>query len=107
MSNVPFFSIIVPVYNVEHYLGECIDSVISQTYEDYEIILIDDGSTDNSGSICDLYKKRFDNKIKVIHQKNGGLSKARNTGIFYAQGIYIIFLDSDDYFLDKNALSKI
>ena len=57
MSNVPFFSIIVPVYNVEHYLGECIDSVISQTYEDYEIILIDDGSTDNSGSICDLYKK--------------------------------------------------
>ena len=107
MSNVPFFSIIVPVYNVEHYLGECIDSVISQTYEDYEIILIDDGSTDNSGSICDLYKKRFDNKIKVIHKKNGGLSKARNTGIFYAQGIYIIFLDSDDYFLDKNALSKI
>lgn len=107
VSDVPFFSIIVPVYNVEKYLEKCIGSVISQTYEDYEIILIDDGSTDNSGSICDLYKKRFDNKIKVIHQKNGGLSKARNTGIFYAQGIYIIFLDSDDYFLDKNALSEI
>lgn len=107
MSDIPFFSIIIPIYNVEKYLDKCIESVVSQTYEDYEIILIDDGSTDSSGNICDLYKRRFDNKIKVIHQENGGVSKARNTGISYAQGIYIIFLDSDDYFLDKNALSKI
>lgn len=107
MSDIPFFSILIPIYNVEKYLDKCIESVVSQTYEDYEIILIDDGSTDSSGNICDLYKRRFDNKIKVIHQENGGVSKARNTGISYAQGIYIIFLDSDDYFLDKNVLSEI
>lgn len=107
VSDIPFFSIIIPVYNVEKYLDQCICSVLSQTYEDYEIILIDDGSTDSSGNICELYKNKFSRKIKVIHQKNGGLSKARNIGISCAQGVYIIFLDSDDYFLDKHALSKI
>lgn len=107
MGDIPFFSIIIPVYNVEKYLDQCVCSVLSQTYEDYEIFLIDDGSTDSSGNICELYKNKFSRKIKVIHQKNGGLSKARNIGISYAQGVYIIFLDSDDYFLDKHALSKI
>lgn len=107
MGDISFFSIIIPVYDVEKYLDQCICSVLSQTYEDYEIILIDDGSTDSSGNICELYKNKFSRKIKVIHQKNGGLSKARNIGISYAQGVYIIFLDSDDYFLDKHALSKI
>lgn len=89
-------SIIVPVYNTEKYLNKCIESIISQTYKDLEIILIDDGSTDNSGNICDKYKAS-DSRIHVIHQENKGLSVARNTGIDYAHGEYITFIDSDDY----------
>ena len=73
-------SIIVPVYNVEEYLRECVDSVLNQTYSDIEVILVDDGSTDQSGNICDEYAK-MDSRIKVIHKKNGGVSAARNTGI--------------------------
>lgn len=107
MKNVPFFSIIIPVYNVEAYLKTCFESIINQTYKDYEVIFIDDGSTDNSGEICEFYWKSNPDIVKVIHQKNGGPSKARNIGISCAQGVYIIFLDSDDYFLDKNALSEI
>lgn len=89
-------SVIVPVYNVEAYLGECIDSLIHQTYETLEIILVDDGSTDASGAICDDYARR-DGRIKVIHQPNQGQSGARNRGIEVAQGAYISFVDSDDY----------
>lgn len=88
-------SVIIPVYNVENYLKKCMDSVLQQTYENLEIILVDDGSTDKSGSICDEYKAK-DSKVVVLHQKNGGLSKARNTGREYAHGEYIGFVDSDD-----------
>ena len=90
-------TIIVPVYNVEKYLVNAIDSALSQTYENLEIILIDDGSTDSSGKICDQYKEK-DSRIKVIHQKNKGLSGARNTGLDNATGKYIMFLDPDDSF---------
>lgn len=89
-------SIIVPVYNVEKYIRRCINSIIKQTYQYLEIILVDDGSTDNSGLICDKYA-HIDNRITVIHKKNGGLSSARNTGIDIAKGAYIGFIDSDDW----------
>lgn len=90
-----FVSIIVPVYNVEQYLKECIESILAQTWKNFEVILVDDGSTDSSGKICDEYsqKKEF---ISVIHKKNGGLSSARNAGIDVAQGDYLAFIDSDD-----------
>ena len=89
-------SIIVPIYNVEKYLKECIDSLINQTYLNLEIILVDDGSTDSSGKIADEYKK-IDNRIKVIHKTNGGLADARNKGLDVATGKYIAFVDSDDW----------
>lgn len=89
-------SIIVPVYNVEKYLSQCIKSVLNQSYTNWELILIDDGSPDNSPEICDYYAAH-NKKIKVIHKKNGGLSSARNVGIDTAKGSYITFLDSDDY----------
>ncbi len=89
-------SIIVPVYNVETYLRECLDSVCNQTYRNLEIILIDDGSTDSSGVICDAYAAQ-DNRISVIHKTNGGQSSARNTGLDTATGKYVLFVDSDDY----------
>ncbi len=88
-------SVIVPVYNVEKYLEECINSIINQTYKNLEIILVDDGATDNSGKMCDEFAKK-DTRIKVIHKENGGLSDARNTGIDIACGEYIQFVDSDD-----------
>ena len=100
MENSGLISVIIPVYNVEEYLRECIDSVLSQTYENYEIILVDDGSTDNSGKICDEYAEK-NNKITVIHKENGGLSDARNTGLSLANGEYIYFLDSDDYIIPE------
>lgn len=93
---MPKISVIVPVYNVEKYVHRCIDSIINQTYKDIEIILVDDGSTDKSGEICDDYAK-LDTRIKVIHKKNGGLSDARNIGIENSTGEYISFVDSDDY----------
>lgn len=92
-------SIIIPVYNVEKYLERCVNSVLKQSYNDLEIILVDDGSTDNSGKICDRFKKK-DDRIIVIHQRNQGLSAARNIGITKANGEYIAFVDSDDYILD-------
>lgn len=107
MCKVPFFSIIVPVYNVEKYLGQCIRSVLQQKNSNYEMVLVDDGSTDTSGMICETYKTQVPGKIKVIHQKNGGPSKARNTGITHAKGTYIVFLDSDDYLLDDSILNRI
>ena len=88
-------SIVVPVYNVEKYLRECLDSILAQTYRKFELILIDDGSKDSSGHICDEYACR-DNRIKVVHQENRGLSGARNAGLTWATGEYIIFIDSDD-----------
>lgn len=94
-------SVIVPVYNVEEYLEECINSITNQTYTNLEILLIDDGSTDNSSSICDEYVKK-DNRIKVIHQVNGGLGNARNTGLDNATGDYIMFSDSDDCFVPNS-----
>jgi len=89
-------SVIIPVYNVEKYLKKCIDSVIAQTYRNLQIILVDDGSTDKSPKICDEYAAK-DNRVLVIHKKNGGLSSARNSGLKVASGQYITFLDSDDY----------
>lgn len=89
-------SIILPVYNVSKYLEECMKSIINQTYKNIEIIVVNDGSTDESDYICEKYKK-LDNRIKVIHQKNQGLSAARNTGLNYCKGEYISFIDSDDY----------
>lgn len=89
-------SIIVPVYKVERYLSECIDSILSQTYSDFELILVDDGSPDRSGIICDEYAKK-DNRIVVYHKPNGGVSSARNYGIEKAVGEWIMFVDSDDY----------
>lgn len=89
-------SVVVPVYNVEKYLRQCIDSLISQTYENYEIILVDDGSKDSSGAICDEYADKYD-FIKVIHKENAGLGFARNSGMEIASGEYVTFIDSDDY----------
>ena len=89
-------TVVIPVYNVEKYLNRCIESVINQTYKNLEIILVDDGATDNCPSICDEYAKK-DSRIKVIHKKNGGLSDARNVAIDVAKGAYIGFVDSDDY----------
>lgn len=94
----PLLSVVIPVYNVEKYLKRCIDSILVQTWKNYEIILIDDGSTDHSSNICDDYAEKYQH-ISVIHKENGGLSEARNTGIQYAQGEYIFFLDSDDWVL--------
>lgn len=93
-------SVIVPVYNVEKYLRKCIDSILNSDYQNIEIILVDDGSKDHSGIICDDYKKVYNN-IKVIHKQNGGLSSARNAGIEASVGDYILFIDSDDYITEK------
>nr|WP_294369080.1 glycosyltransferase family 2 protein [uncultured Ruminococcus sp.] len=93
---MPLVSIVVPVYKVENVLHYCIDSILNQTYKNFELILVDDGSPDNSGKICDEYAKK-DNRIKVIHKENGGVSSARNIGIDMADGEYICFVDSDDY----------
>lgn len=89
-------SVIVPIYNVEKYLKECIDSIIKQTYKDIEIILVDDGSPDRCSELCDNYALQ-DSRIKVVHKKNGGLSSARNAGIDIASGEWLVFIDSDDY----------
>ncbi|MFR2821686.1 MAG: glycosyltransferase family 2 protein [Thomasclavelia sp.] len=93
-------SIIVPVYNVDKYLDECIQSLVNQTLKNIEIILVDDGSTDESGIICDQYAK-YDSRVKVIHQQNGGQSMARNAGVKIANGKYLLFVDSDDYILTE------
>ena len=99
-------SIIVPVYNIEKYIDECIQSVLNQTYTAWELILVDDGSTDNSGNICDEYAKT-DTRIKVLHQKNQGVSAARNIALDKAEGDYIMFLDADDYWCENTALYKL
>lgn len=93
--NNPLISVIVPVYNSEKYLHRCIDSILSQTHTDFELLLINDGSTDNSGIICDEYAAK-DSRIRVFHKSNGGVSSARNLGLDHAKGKYISFVDSDD-----------
>lgn len=94
--NNPEISVIVPVYKVEKDLNKCIDSILLQTFKDFELILVDDGSPDKCGEICDKYEYE-DNRIKVIHKENGGVSSARNAGIDIARGKYINFVDSDDW----------
>lgn len=94
-----YISVIIPVYNVYRYLETCIDSILNQTYNKLEIILVDDGSTDGSEKVCDEYAKK-DNRVIVIHQKNGGISSARNAGLDIAVGEFITFVDSDDYLED-------
>ena len=89
-------SVIVPVYNVEQYLEKCMESILNQTYKNIEVLLIDDGSTDKSGSICDFYAGK-DNRVRVHHKENEGLSEARNIGVALASANYIVFVDSDDY----------
>lgn len=91
------YSFIVPVYNVEKYLIRCLDSILNQTYQNFEVIIVDDGSTDSSGSIVDIYKKKYPEQIIVEHQYNKGLGGARNTGIALAKGQYLLMVDSDDY----------
>ena len=96
MKRTRLLSIIVPVYNVENYLNKCIESILLQTYKNIEVILVDDGSTDLSGKICDKYKRK-DKRVKVIHKANEGLVKARKTGIEYASGEVVAYVDGDDW----------
>lgn len=98
-------SVIIPIYNVEKYLPDCVDSVLEQSYQDLQIILVDDGSTDAGGAICDEYALR-DARITVVHKENGGLSDARNSGLPVAVGEFVLYLDSDD-FLEPNAIETL
>lgn len=104
MIKNPKVSIVVPVYNAEKYLHRCIDSVLAQTYSDWELLLIDDGSKDASGSICDEYTTK-DGRIRVFHKENGGVSSARNLGLDNAQGEWVTFVDADDY-IEENFLKS-
>ena len=101
----PYFSLILPIYNVAPYLKRCIDSILSQNFKDYEIILVDDGSTDDSPQICDAYAESLSN-VRVIHKVNGGLSSARNAGLEIAEGQYIWWIDSDDW-IEPGALEQL
>lgn len=101
-SKFPLVSVIVPIYNVEKYLSQCLDSVLQQSYSNLEIILVDDGSPDSSGDICDKYALT-DSRIKVIHKQNGGVSSARNTGMYASTGEWLYFIDPDDW-IESNAL---
>lgn len=101
----PIISIIVPIYNVGKYLPRCIESILNQTFNNFELILVNDGSTDNSGVVCDDYAKK-DTRIKIVHKSNGGVSSARNAGLYVAKGEYIGFVDPDDY-IDKNMYEKL
>ena len=103
--NNPMVSIIVPVYNVEKYLGKCINSLLQQTYSNIQIILINDGSTDSSGNICNKYSD-FDKRIFVLHKQNEGVSAARNAGIDISIGEYLLFVDSDDW-LEANTVAEL
>lgn len=101
---MPKISVIVPVYNVENYIEKCIESILSQTYTDFELLLINDGSSDKSGSICDAYMSK-DQRIRVFHKKNAGVSMARNWGIKHSLGDWICFVDSDDW-VENSYLEK-
>lgn len=99
-------SVIIPIYNVGFYLQECVNSVIKQTYKNLEIILVDDGSTDECPNICDTYAKQYSN-VKVVHKQNGGSSDARNVGILNSTGDYLLFLDADDFWKDSTAVQSL
>lgn len=105
MSNIQF-SIIVPVYKVERYLTQCVDSILNQDFDSFEIILVDDGSPDGCPQICDKYAAGSD-RVKVVHKPNGGLSDARNAGLEHAKGIYVTFVDSDDFWKGRDVLSGV
>lgn len=105
MLTKPKISVIIPVYNVEKWLNKCVDSILSQSYENFEVILVNDGSTDKSKDICDSYSKK-DNRVRVLNIKNSGQSVARNNGLKKATGDYILFVDSDDYISDNNIFKK-
>lgn len=104
MSKSPFFSIIVPIYNVEKYLEQCLDSICNQSFDDFELLLIDDGSPDKSPEICDKYALK-DSRVRVFHKENQGLVEARKTGVCNAKGEYTIFVDSDDW-IEESMLEK-
>ena len=106
MANIPKISVIVPVYNTEKYLYRCIDSVLVQTFTNWELLLIDDGSKDSSGTICDEYAAQ-DARVRVFHKENGGVSDTRNYGLDLAQGKYLMFLDSDDFWLRNDVLEML
>ena len=106
MENKCYFSIIIPVYKVEAYLRQCVDSVLAQTFRNFEVILVDDGSPDKCPEICDEYAEK-DTRVTVIHKQNGGQASARNVGMKIAKGQYLIFLDSDDYWASETALEDI
>lgn len=105
IGGMPAISIIVPVYNVEQYLSECVESILNQTFKDYECILVDDGSLDGGAAICDRYARK-DERVLVIHQENEGVSAARNAGLHVACGKYVAFIDSDD-FVSKDYLKTL
>ena len=106
MMIIPFFSIIIPVYKVEQYLVQCVQSVLCQTFKNFELILVDDGSPDKCPQLCDDIESH-NARVRTIHIKNGGLSLARNVGLMAAKGSYVIFLDSDDFWCNQTALEKI
>ena len=99
-------SFILPIYNVEKYLSECVESILAQTFRDFEILLVDDGSPDNCPALCDEWEKK-DNRIKALHKPNGGSSDARNYGLDHAQGDYVVFVDSDDFWVNKECLEHL
>lgn len=103
-KNPPLVSIVIPAYNVSDYLDECLESVVSQTYTNLEVILVDDGSTDDTGARCDVWAKR-DSRVRAVHQENGGLSMARNAGITQSHGDYLLVVDSDDR-IDKDLIKR-
>ncbi len=105
MNTLPLVSVILPVYNVENYLAECLDSVLAQTYENYELIAVNDGSTDSSLELLQSYQDKFGAKLIIVDQPNGGLSAARNSGLERVKGEFVYFLDSDDWILE-NTLAK-
>lgn len=96
----PFISLVLPVYNVQAYIERCVESIVHQDYEDYEVILVDDGSTDESGCICDELSEKYSN-VTALHKENGGLGSARNYGMQYVRGEYVVFIDSDDWVADR------
>ena len=100
------FSVIVPVFNVKQYLNKCLDGILNQSSTDVELLLVDDGSTDGSGAICDEYAEK-DSRVRVFHKENGGVSSARNMGLDNAKGEWVVFVDADDYLCDNAALSKL
>ena len=104
---MPKFSIIVAVYNIADYLPACVDSILRQSFNDYELLLIDDGATDNCGAICDEYANKYGDRVRALHKPNGGSSSARNYGLDAATGDYIFFIDGDDELCDDDALLKI